>query len=249
MTVIALVLFVAFLVLVGEVRPLLQVRRTGDLGDRRRAARRNPIQRRIDALAAVGAMAVGVASPVAALLGLDPVVDSRSLAIIGLALAVLGSIATFSAQLAMGDAWRVGVDPDERTPLVTAGPFALVRNPIMTATLVTSVGLTLMVPTVVALLGLAAIVAATQLLVRLDEEPHLRRVHSEEYARYAAAVGRFLPGIGRLEQPGSCCSGPCSVRPYRLWSRPCCGSPGRSTWPAPMSRPARWWARSSAPSS
>jgi transposase len=69
--------------------------------------------------------------------------------------------------------------------------------------LVTCLGLTLMVPTVVGLVGLALVVAANDLLVRLVEEPHLRRVHGEVYARYAAAVGRFVPGVGRLGEPGS----------------------------------------------
>jgi protein-S-isoprenylcysteine O-methyltransferase Ste14 len=98
----------------------------------------------------------------------------------------------------MGDSWRAGVDPRERTALVTTGPFALVRNPILSAVLVTCLGLTLMVPTVVGLVGLALVVVANHLLVRRVEEPHLRRIHGEEYVRYAAAVGRFVPGVGRL---------------------------------------------------
>jgi protein-S-isoprenylcysteine O-methyltransferase Ste14 len=32
-----------------------------------------------------------------------------------------------------GASWRIGVDPDERTTLVTSGPFAIARNPIFTA--------------------------------------------------------------------------------------------------------------------
>ncbi len=202
MAITTVVLFVAFLALVAGVRTWIQVRRTGDTGDRREAARRAPVQRQIDLVAAIGATAVGVASPVANVLGLDPVVRSSAVAVGGLVLTILGTIATFAAQLAMGDAWRVGVDPDERTPLVTSGPFRLVRNPILSAALATCIGLTLMVPTVVSLLGLAAVVVvvANQLLVRLVEEPHLRRVHGERYLNYAAAVGRFMPGLGRLKQ-------------------------------------------------
>src|SRR5688500_18830209 len=93
-----LVMFIVFLVLVAGVRPWIQARRTGELGDRRAAARGNPVQRRIDALAAVGALAVGVASPVAALWGLDPLLRSQVVMAGGLALAVLGTVATFLAQ-------------------------------------------------------------------------------------------------------------------------------------------------------
>lgn len=199
MAITALIMFFSFLVLVAGARTWIQVRRTGDTGDRRKAARLNPTQRRIDGLAAIGALALGVASPVTALLGWDPVVRSPVIAVGGLVLTILGTIATFTAQLAMGDSWRVGVDPDERTTLVTSGPFSWVRNPILSFVLITCIGLVLMVPTVVGLLGLAAVVVANQLLVRLVEEPYLRRAHGKEYTRYAAAVGRFVPGIGRLK--------------------------------------------------
>ena len=198
MAIAALALFISFLVLVGVARPLIQVRRTGDAGDRRKAARLNGTQRRIDGLAAAGALAVGVASPLAAIFGLGPAVATPALSVAGLVLAILGTLATFITQLAMGDSWRVGVDPSERTALVTSGPFGVVRNPILSAVMITFVGLALMVPTVFGLLGLVGVVIASELLVRLVEEPHLRQVHGEEYARYAAAVGRFVPGIGRL---------------------------------------------------
>lgn len=198
MAIAALLLFVAFLLVVTGVRVWIQVRRTGDSGDRRAAARSRPIQRWIDAAATVGALALGVASPVAALFGLGPVVRSRGLSLAGVALVVLGTAAVFASQQAMGDAWRAGVDPEEQTPLVTTGPFALIRNPILSATLVTCLGLVLMVPTVVGLAGLVLVVVANELLVRRVEEPHLLRLHGEAYARYAAAVGRFAPGIGRL---------------------------------------------------
>jgi hypothetical protein len=101
-------------------------------------------------------------------------------------LAMSAMVATFAAQLAMGDSWRAGVDPDERTMLVTSGPFRVVRNPILTAVLITCAGLTLMAPTAIGLVGFAAVVVANQLLVRLVEEPYLRRVHGQEYLRNAA---------------------------------------------------------------
>ena len=44
--------------------------------------------------------------------------------------------------------------------------------------------------------SLAARVGALQLQVRAVEEPYLRSVHGDAYGTYAAATGRFLPGIG-----------------------------------------------------
>jgi hypothetical protein len=33
---------------------------------------------------------------------------------------------------------------------------------------------------------------------RVDADEPYRRVHGEEYRRYAATVGRFVPDLGRL---------------------------------------------------
>jgi len=90
------------------------------------------------------------------------------------------------------------VDATERTELVTAGPFALVRNPIFAAMLPTSLGLVLLVPNVVALVGFVALFAALQVQTRAVEEPYLIATHGQTYVTYAARVGRFFPGLGRL---------------------------------------------------
>nr|WP_281381568.1 isoprenylcysteine carboxylmethyltransferase family protein [Conexibacter arvalis] len=118
----------------------------------------------------------------------------------GAVLAVAGIVATLLAQFAMGTSWRIGVDPAERTALVTTGPFALVRNPIFAAMLPTALGLTLLVPSVIALIGLAGLAVALELQVRVVEEPYLRSVHGDAYTAYAARVGRFAPRLGRLDR-------------------------------------------------
>jgi protein-S-isoprenylcysteine O-methyltransferase Ste14 len=51
---------------------------------------------------------------------------------------------------------------------------------------------------VVALAGLAALWLALEIQVRLVEEPYLLRTHGDAYREYAARVGRFVPGLGRL---------------------------------------------------
>jgi protein-S-isoprenylcysteine O-methyltransferase Ste14 len=119
---------------------------------------------------------------------------------IGVVLAVGGILFTFGAQLAMGDAWRIGVDPGERTELVTDGPFGLVRNPIYSALTPTVLGLVLMVPNVLAIAAIVALVVALELQVRFVEEPYLLQAHGDSYGDYAARVGRFFPGVGRLSR-------------------------------------------------
>jgi protein-S-isoprenylcysteine O-methyltransferase Ste14 len=120
--------------------------------------------------------------------------------VLGTTLASLGILLTMLAQFAMGDAWRIGVDPHERTELIAHGPFALVRNPIYAAMIPAFAGIALLAPNIATLTGAILLAVALELHTRLVEEPYLLRVHGERYADYAARVGRFLPGIGRLRR-------------------------------------------------
>lgn len=120
--------------------------------------------------------------------------------VVGAVLAIGGLLATAGAQLAMGEAWRIGVDPAERTQLVTGGPFALVRNPIYAGMIPFFAGIALLVPNVLTIVGAVLLVVALELQTRLVEEPYLREVHGAAYADYSARVGRFLPGLGRLRR-------------------------------------------------
>ena len=200
MATLALVLYAVYLLLAFGLRTLVQVRRTGSTGFHGLGGRPGSAEW----LAGVGfavALVLGLAAPVLALAGVvAPIgaLDTTPLHVTGAILSVAGIAATLWAQLAMGTSWRIGVDPDERTALVTDGPFALVRNPIFSAMIPTALGLTLLVPSVVAIAGLAGLVVALELQVRVVEEPYLLRTHGETYAGYARRVGRFVPGLGRL---------------------------------------------------
>lgn len=201
MAVAALILFGISLTLTFGVRIVLQWRRTGSTGVVGFASDATPLERFAGLLFVAGLVA-GAAAPLLAVLDvLEPIptLDGSVGHAIGIVLACGGVVLTFGAQLAMGDAWRIGVDPEERTELVTDGPFGLVRNPIYSAMIPTVLGLVLMVPNVVAISALAALVTALELQVRLVEEPYLLKVHGEEYASYAAQVGRFVPGMGLIQ--------------------------------------------------
>jgi protein-S-isoprenylcysteine O-methyltransferase Ste14 len=188
----ALAVFVLGSALTFVLRMLIHRRLTGDTGLR---LGNGPVwATALFALAPVF-MAAG---PVAAIAGLDAVrlLDRPVIAGIGLVLALAGIVGAALAQADMGVSWRFGIDPAERTNLVTTGAFTVVRNPVYTAVVVVSVGLALMVPNVVSLVAAALVVLAIQVQVRVVEEPHLARTHGAAYTAYAARVGRFLPGVG-----------------------------------------------------
>lgn len=196
----ALVLYGVYLALAFGVRIAVQLRRTGSTGFHGLDGSAGSLEWLAGVLFAF-ALAMGAAAPTLALLDvLDPVpaLDGAVGHAIGVVLAAGGIVLTFCAQLAMGDAWRIGVDPEERTQLVTGGPFKLVRNPIYSAMIPTVLGLVLMVPSGLAVAAFAALVTAIELQVRVGEEPHLQRAHGDAYAAYAARVGRFVPRVGLL---------------------------------------------------
>lgn len=196
----ALVLYALFGVVAFGWRTWVQWRRTGDTG-LRLAATPGSVQWWAK-LGCVAALAAGVAAPVAGLAGLDPLglLDSDALRVAGTVITVAGIAATAAAQVQMGVSWRIGVDPSERTRLVTTGIFGVVRNPIFTAMLITATGFTLMVGNAVAVIGLVALIAALEVQVRAVEEPYLRATHGEAFDRYAARTGRFVPSPRRVSR-------------------------------------------------
>ncbi|MEV0453874.1 methyltransferase family protein [Catellatospora methionotrophica] len=196
----ALAVLLLWLLVAFGVRSLLQLRRTGEAGWRSPGGQRGTAQWWSRTVVGFGAVAAGLAAPVADLAGLPPVavLDHTWLRLAGLALAATAAAATFAAQVAMGASWRIGVDETERTALITGGPFRLVRNPIFTAAIGVLTGIAMAVPNWIAIVGLAAAVFGVQVQVRRIEEPYLLRTHGDAYRSYAARVGRFVPGLGRL---------------------------------------------------
>jgi protein-S-isoprenylcysteine O-methyltransferase Ste14 len=187
-----------FAALAFGLRSLVQYRRTGTSGFRLASSRG---VERLTTLAVSIAMVLWQVVPVATLLGwLPPLpsLDRDAVHAAGLVIGVLGMAATLWAQFSMGASWRVGVDSQERTALVTGGPFGWVRNPIYSAMLIFAVGGALLVPNLLAPISLLALIVSLDLQVRYSEEPYLMKLHGPAYLDWASRVGRFIPGIGRL---------------------------------------------------
>jgi protein-S-isoprenylcysteine O-methyltransferase Ste14 len=196
----AIWLLVAFAVLTFGVRVAIHLRRTGTtglIGLREGAG----LADWLSGILFIAGMAMGAASPVLVLrdeLGTIDALDVGGVHAVGIALAAIGGLAVFGAQLGMGESWRIGVSEEERTDLITGGWFAFCRNPIYTSMIVGWTGLALIVPTWLGFAAVVVVAAGLELQVRFVEEPYLVRTHGEEYRAYARRVGRFLPGIGRF---------------------------------------------------
>ena len=187
----ALALYLLGLALAFGVRTLAAWRRTGDTGFRRPDTTAFTAPWWGSVLFA-GALALGLAAPVAALFDPATAHPPRSMGVTGLALMLLGLVLVLVSQTAMGTSWRIGVDEEERTELV-----ALVRNPVFTGMGVLLAGQALVVPSAISVAALAVFVAAVQVQVRAIEEPYLVRTHGAAYRSYTTRTGRFVPLVGR----------------------------------------------------
>jgi protein-S-isoprenylcysteine O-methyltransferase Ste14 len=195
----ALGLLIAYLVLAFGLRVAIQLRRTGETG--LVGLTGEPLSREWvgGVLFGCGMIAGGLSPILVAAGATDPIenLEVDILQAVGVALAAFGIVGTFVAQLAMGASWRIGIDHETRTALVTNGVFALVRNPIYTAMFASWIGLALMLPTWPAIVAVPLVFVGLELQVRFGEEPYLARTHGDAYRDYARRVGRFLPGLGR----------------------------------------------------
>jgi protein-S-isoprenylcysteine O-methyltransferase Ste14 len=99
---------------------------------------------------------------------------------------------TWTCWKKMGRDWRMGIDPAEKTTLISTGPFAYVRHPIY------SISQAMMAATMAALPSPAMLLAGIVHIALLQwesrrEELHLAKIHGEAYQEYCQRVGRFLP--------------------------------------------------------
>jgi len=195
----ALVLFLAYLTLVFGVQPVVQYRRTGETGWV--GMRGKDSTERLSDLGFASALVLALAAPILALSGVvEPIaaLDGAVAHTLGIALFAFSTVVARAAQRTMGSAWRTGIGTRRSDRLVVGGPFSLARNPVYTTMIGAALGAALLAPTVVALVAALAVALALELQTRAVEEPHLLRVHGDRYEDYAARVGRFVPGIGRL---------------------------------------------------
>jgi protein-S-isoprenylcysteine O-methyltransferase Ste14 len=201
MAAVALAMLGAILVLTFFVRVAIQLRQTGETGLIGMRAGGGPLEK-LSGVLFLSGIVLGGLSPLLVLtdsLETIEALESDVVQGVGLVIATIAGIAIFGAQLGMGASWRIGVQDDQGTDLVTSGWFSVVRNPIYTSMIAAWIGFALMVPTWLGIVAAVVAVIGLEMQVRLVEEPYLRRAHADGFRSYASRVGRFVPGIGRLE--------------------------------------------------
>ena len=110
---------------------------------------------------------------------------------VGIALMILSLIWVLVAQFQMKTSWRIGIDKDLKTELITTGLFNYSRNPIFLGMLISLIGLFLVLPTFISLSFFIISNILIQTQIRLEEE-FLLIQHGKNYIQYKSKVRRFL---------------------------------------------------------
>lgn len=109
----------------------------------------------------------------------------------GLGLLALSLIWILIAQNHMRNSWRIGIDTETRTELVTTGLFARSRNPIYFGMILGLAGLFLTTPYALTALFLILGYVLMQIQIRL-EEVFLTKEHGQAYLNYKQKVQRLI---------------------------------------------------------
>ena len=117
--------------------------------------------------------------------------DIFSAKIIGLVLLISSLIWTMVAQSQMKNSWRIGIDTQTKTDLITNGLFSISRNPIFFGMIISMIGLFLVTPNACTILFLVVGYILIQIQIRLEEE-FLSKQHNETYLLYKKNVRRLI---------------------------------------------------------
>ncbi|MCL9807533.1 isoprenylcysteine carboxylmethyltransferase family protein [Flavobacterium amniphilum] len=109
----------------------------------------------------------------------------------GITLLVISFILTVIAQSHMKNSWRIGIDEETKTELITSGLFSYSRNPIFLGMIISLLGLFLTTPNVLTLIFL--IIGYTLIQIQIVfEEDFLTSLHGQNYIDYKQKVRRYF---------------------------------------------------------
>ncbi len=111
--------------------------------------------------------------------------------ICGLILIILGLLLSIVSSVSMGDSWRIGVDANEQTDLVSKGIYKISRNPYFVSYDLVLIG-TIIASRSVVIAGVSIWAIIMFHILILKEEKYLFSIHGEKYAQYRAQVRRYL---------------------------------------------------------
>ena len=107
-------------------------------------------------------------------------------------LLVISLLLVWVAQSQMANSWRIGIDENDKTKLVTNGLFSISRNPIFLGIMIANIGLFVIIPNAFTLLIISLSTVSINTQIRL-EEAFLVSSHGKVYTNYYRKVNRWFP--------------------------------------------------------
>jgi protein-S-isoprenylcysteine O-methyltransferase Ste14 len=117
--------------------------------------------------------------------------ETLTMKYIGIVLLGFALIWTIIAQGHMKNSWRIGIDTEAKTELITTGLFGLSRNPIFLGMIISLLGLFFTTPNALTGLFLVLGYVLIQIQIRLEEE-FLANQHGQNYLAYKQKVRRLI---------------------------------------------------------
>lgn len=109
----------------------------------------------------------------------------------GLFITALGVTFFMLAAVSMKSSWRVGIDKQSKTALITGGIYKYSRNPAFVGFDFMFIGVFLTFPDILTVLVMTINMIAFHLLI-LQEERHLTEAFGKEYIQYKQITLRYL---------------------------------------------------------
>jgi protein-S-isoprenylcysteine O-methyltransferase Ste14 len=110
---------------------------------------------------------------------------------IGIGLCIIGLTFVFIAQLQMKSTWRIGLDHEQKSELVSTGLFRLSRNPIYLGLMISFVGFFLLAPNALSVCFVVIMYISLEMKIRF-EEAYLDDNHTDDYKLYKQKVRRWI---------------------------------------------------------
>lgn len=117
--------------------------------------------------------------------------EQEHLVYIGWFLLIFSLLFVWFAQGNMRESWRIGINEENKTELVTNGIFSFSRNPIFLGIMIANIGLFLVLPNAFTMLIIALSTVSINTQIRLEEE-FLKEEFGNQYTEYLSKVNRWI---------------------------------------------------------
>lgn len=118
-------------------------------------------------------------------------IENEYLVCVGWSLLLVSLLFVWFAQGNMRESWRIGIDEENKTELITNGFFFFSRNPIFLGIMLANFGLFLVLPNAFTLLIISLSTISINTQIRLEEE-FLKEEFGNQYTQYQSKVNRWI---------------------------------------------------------